>query len=48
MKACGGARWDADRSGAATGAPADLLQAIRDEIGSLNQTASKADDVWSP
>lgn len=30
-------RWDESRSSAATDAPGDLLQAIRDEIGRLNQ-----------
>lgn len=38
-------KWDQDHSTAASGAPATLLQNIRDEIGRLNQRSAVGDDL---
>src|SRR5690242_10632408 len=38
-------KWDQDHSSAAPGSPAALLQAIRDELGRLNQRASAGEDL---
>jgi hypothetical protein len=44
-KSWGMIRWDSARSWAVPSAPTDLLQAIRDEVGRLNQRAPLRDDV---
>jgi hypothetical protein len=44
-KSWGMIRWDSARSWAVPSAPPDLLQAIRDEVGRLNQRAPLRDDV---
>jgi hypothetical protein len=38
-------KWDQERSSAEPGAPAALLQALRDEIGRLNQRPANGDDL---
>lgn len=38
-------RWDESKSSAAISAPGDLLQAIRDEMGRVNQAAPAGDDI---
>jgi hypothetical protein len=39
-------KWDQDHSAAAPGAPPGLLQAIRDEVGRLNQQPAKGEDFF--
>jgi hypothetical protein len=38
-------KWDQDHSTAASGSPAALLQAIREEVGRLNQRPASGDDL---
>jgi hypothetical protein len=38
-------KWDQDHSTAAAGSPAALLQAIREEVGRLNQRPASGDDL---
>ena len=39
-------KWAEDRSSCVPAAPAELLQAVRDELGKLNQLARPGDDVF--
>lgn len=44
--AIGTIKWDVARSRAEASAPKELLQAIRDEVGRLNQAERAGEDIW--
>jgi hypothetical protein len=45
MRSRGLLRWDASKSFVVSDAPSDLLQAIRDEVGRLNESARLGEDL---
>ena len=44
-RACALIKWSEDRSSAVPAAPRTLLEAVRDEVGRLNRTPRKGEDV---
>jgi hypothetical protein len=45
MRSWGLLRWDASKSFVVSDAPSDLLQAIRDEVGRLNESSRLGEDL---